>query len=103
MADACMGPGLDVSSSAPRPSRRTHSQAFPESSVDIAPPPATSSSYISESSRGRDVQSQVDGLATVGVDNDDEALYGDSSTIAFVRQVASGGMSQPPSAIRNTQ
>jgi hypothetical protein len=41
--------------------------------------------------------SRVDGLATVASPNDDECLYGESSTIAFVRHVTQGahGHKQP--------
>lgn len=81
----------------PRPNRRTYDQAFAESSVSVAQPPVASSPCTARSNRGPDVQSQVDGLATVSVDNDDVALYGDSSTIAFARQVASGGENHRPS------
>jgi hypothetical protein len=96
-AEASVDPGLDATPSVPRPGRRTYDQAFGESSVSVAQPPVASSPHTTRPNRGPDVQSQVDGLATVGVDNDDVALYGDSSTIAFARQVASGGESHRPS------
>jgi hypothetical protein len=96
-AEASVDYGLDATPSVPRPGRRTYDQAFGESSVSVAQPPVASSPHTTRPNRGPDVQSQVDGLATVGVDNDDVALYGDSSTIAFARQVASGGESHRPS------
>jgi hypothetical protein len=96
-AEASVDYGLDATPSVPRPGRRTYDQAFGESSVSVAHPPVASSPHTTRPNRGPDVQSQVDGLATVGVDNDDVALYGDSSTIAFARQVASGGESHRPS------
>jgi hypothetical protein len=95
--EASVDPGLDATPSVPRPGRRTYDQAFAESNASVAQPPVASSPHTTRSNRGPDVQSQVDGLATVGVDNDDVALYGDSSTIAFARQVASGGESHRPS------
>jgi hypothetical protein len=96
-AEASVDPGLDATPSVLRPGRRTYDQAFAESCASVAQPPVASSPHTVRSNRGPDVQSHVDGLATVDVDNDDVALYGDSSTIAFARQVASGGESHRPS------
>lgn len=74
--------------------RRTYEQAFPESSGGDAPSPDPSIVYPPKSRRGRDDRPQVDGLATVGVSNEDVASYGQSSTIAFVREVAGDVESQ---------
>lgn len=97
MPEAPVDTGLDATPFVPRPGRRTYDQAFAESSASVAQPPVASSPHTARPDRGPGVQSQVDGLATVSVDNDDFALYGDSSTIAFARQVASGGESHRPS------
>jgi hypothetical protein len=94
--EVSVGSGFGATPSVPRPGRRTYDQAFAEGSASVAQPPVASSPSIARPSRGPDVQSQVDGLATVSVGNDDVALYGDSSTIAFARQVASGGESHRP-------
>jgi hypothetical protein len=98
VAEAAVDSGLDATSSVPRSGRRrTYDQAFAGSNVGVEHQPVVSTPNNTRSNRGPDVQSQVDGLATVSVNNDDVALYGDSSTIAFARQVASGGESHRPS------
>jgi hypothetical protein len=102
-AEASVDSGPDASPSVHGQGRRTYDQAFPESSVDVAQPPVASKAHVPGLSRGRDVRSQVDGLATVSVDNDDVVMYGDSSTIAFVRQVASGGEGQRASTQENAR
>lgn len=83
--------------------RRTYDQAFPESSVGVPQRPVGSGSYSTEPYHRRGSRSQVDGLATVSVDDDDVALYGASSTIAFVREVASEVDSQGQLARENSR
>ena len=80
------GSALDSAQSVTRPNRRTYDQAFVEGTVGNPPHSLECESLTAKRARANDAQ--VDGLATVSTGNDDAASYGESSTIAFARQVA---------------
>lgn len=91
--------GLDSTYSVTRPNRRTYDEAFTEGSVGNPPRSLECESLTAKRARANDAQ--VDGLATVSTGNVDAASYGESSTIAFARQVAPNDRSrgQPHRAI----
>ncbi|KAI6886897.1 hypothetical protein KC318_g15434 [Hortaea werneckii] len=86
IAETLDGSGLDPAYSVTRPNRRTYDQAFAEGNVGDPPRSLECKNLTAKRARANDAQ--VDGLATVSTGNDDAASYGESSTIAFARQVA---------------
>ena len=86
IAETLDGSGPDSAYSVTRPNRRTYDQAFAEGNVGGSPRSLECESLTAKRARANDAQ--VDGLATVSTGNDDAASYGESSTIAFARQVA---------------